>query len=136
MPPREFPPDDLTILGDEQLYVRIYPSQDGLAPHDELGVFRATSGTLRRSGDPLSVDLSSLCLAEETRDRDTTARFHVAAFTAQVARAAGCRVVRDPLPDNPAHALVIGDHAAGDGALSMRQAKAIARRSRVVILNG
>lgn len=35
--------------------------------------------------------------------------YAVASFTAKAARDAGLAVVSDPLPDNPAHAVVVGN---------------------------
>ncbi|MEO5631781.1 MAG: hypothetical protein ABIQ24_03660 [Nitrospiraceae bacterium] len=91
---------------------------------------------------PFSVDLGSLSTPEETRDRAPGTPYHVAAFQAGIARACGCRVVRDPVgvgedePPNPAHALVFGDNAIRKGVLAYdKQGKKIAYRSRIVLIN-
>ena len=127
------PPDDASISDDEMLYVRVYPCRDALQATQRHGEFRPMSGALRRHGDALSADLGSLCTPEQTQQRANNASFHVAAFTAGDARAAGCIVTRDPVAGNDAHALVWGDNTA-DGSLSMRQSKQIAQRSRIVLL--
>ena len=126
--------DDQSISGDEILYRRIplHPP-DMIQSTDVLGEFRPSSGNFRSVG-PLSVDRGSLSSPEQTRDRAKPAVFHVAGFHAKVARQCGCRVVKDPLPDNPAHALLYGDHESGTGALNGKQTKAIARAARLVLL--
>jgi hypothetical protein len=127
------PTDDPTIGNDEDLYLRVFPIADMLARRSEGG-FRPVSGCFR-SDEPLSVDLSSLCTAAETRDRDLSHPFHVAVITAGAARAVGCLVVRDPLPGNAAHGLLYGSNASGNGSLSMKQARTVARGARIVLLH-
>jgi hypothetical protein len=128
----EFPPDDKEVIPDEELlYIRVYPQADYLVPTPEGG-FRPRSGALR-SDEPLSVDRSSLCTPEQTRDRDQSQPFHVAAIRAKVARAAGCGVTPDPVPGNEAHALIHGGHARG--GMTMKQAKLVARQTIFVLLS-
>lgn len=127
-------PDDESITNDELLYLRIFPDSDSIQPR-ESGGYRPSSGSLKRNGQALSVDLGSLSTPEQTRDRDTKFPFHVAAFTAGIARVAGCKVVRAPEPDNLAHGLVIGSHERGDGSLSKGEIKKISRQATIVILN-
>jgi len=124
--------NDPTIAAEEPLYLRVFPRAD-LLVQDHAG-YRPASGCFR-SQEALSVDLASLSTPEETRDRDKSHPYHIAAFTAGVARAEGCRVTRDPLPENPAHALVYGDHQKGAGALTKGQAKKIAQQARIILLN-
>lgn len=131
--PDQPPPDDPTIERDEPLYLRIFPDPDILVrdnPNQDR--YRPRSGCLR-SESALSVDLGSLSTPEQTREKDTSRPFHVAMFTAGVARDAGCRVVKDRTPDNPAHALVYG--AGENGSLTKRQTRKIAHRSEIVLLN-
>ncbi|RMH34530.1 MAG: hypothetical protein D6690_10565 [Nitrospirae bacterium] len=52
-------------------------------------------------------------------------------FRAKTVRDAGCKIKRDPLPGNPAHALIYGNHA--NGGLSSAQAQKIARKSRILM---
>ena len=133
--PVAIPPDDLSISDEEMLYVRVYPTPDALVPVEGTDQHRAGSGALRRPGDPLSADLGSLCTPKVTQQRAGIDRaYHVAAFSAGAVRRAGCRVTRDPVEGNAAHALVWGDHQAGDGALSMKQTKLIAKESRIVLV--
>lgn len=131
----EFPPDDKDAIPDsELLYRRIYPDPAHLVPLEDGTGCRPRSGAFR-SPEPLSVDRSSRSTPEQTRDRDTSSPFHVAAFSAGVARAAECRIVPDEREGNPAHALVYGRHADGKGGLSNGQAEKIARRAKIVLLN-
>jgi hypothetical protein len=131
------PADDLTISNDEQLYLRIFPDQDALIPVD--GGFRPNSGSLKRGDEPLSVDLGSLCNPENTRDRDTSSPFHVARFTAGMARSADCRVLRCPEEGNAAHALVCGNRQdkskSFTAGLTKGQSEKIARLARIVLQN-
>lgn len=141
--PDHRPPDDATIGPDEKLYVRIFPSPDVLRPVE--GGFRPHSGAIKRQGeqadDPLSVDLGSICTPEETRDRDTSSPFHVAVFTAGIARGLGLRIVRDPdhQNNNPAHALVYGNRQNAaktyTGGLKTSEAEKLARLARIVLIN-
>lgn len=134
--------DDTTISDSEWLYIRVFPDKDSLIFDQNLKVFRPTTSALKSREQPLSVDLGSLCTPQETRDRDKSFAFHIAAFTAGTARIYRCRVVRDPIPggqeerENPAHALVFGNNQNGSGGLIPNsQSTKIARESRIVLLN-
>lgn len=131
------PPDDLTIGDKEQLYLRIFPAADALILVE--GGYRPNSGSLKRGDEPVSVDLGSLSTPENTRDKDTSSPFHVAQFTAGIARLAGCRIVRDPEPDNPAHALVYGNRQniakSFTGGLTKGEGEKIARLARIALVN-
>ena len=127
------PPDDVTIGDEEPLYYRVYPDSKSLV-RIPSGEYRPSSGSLRSDG-PLSVNLGSLATPQETRDQERSSIFHVAAFSAGIARMVGCRIIREPLPGNHAHALVYGNHNRGNGALSKSQKKQIADRARIVLIN-
>jgi hypothetical protein len=134
--------DDTTISDSEWLYIRVFPDKDSLIFDQNLNAFRPTTSALKSREQPLSVDLGSLCPPQETRDRDKSFAFHVAAFTAETVRRYGCRIVRDPIqesqnePENLAHALVFGNHDSGSGGLIPKsQSRKIARESRIVLLN-
>jgi hypothetical protein len=63
------------------------------------------------SGSPMSVCLESVVWSSGREPRDVLAGhggFSLAAITAGLARECGQAVLRDPLPDEPAHALVAG----------------------------
>ncbi len=121
--------DDPTIPDDEQLWRRVFP---GVVYENEQcgGGLRAQSGAFRDHRGPLSVDIGSLTTPDDVLGRGPGMR--LAEFEAKVAREAGCKIQRDPLPHNPAHALIYGDGA--KGSLTGRQAKAIAHRSRIIPL--
>ena len=127
--------DDPSISDDEFLYRRIplLPS-DTIQPTEVPGEFRPSSGSFRSDG-PLSVDRGALTTPEQTRDQAKPAVFHVAKVQAKVARQCGCRIVKDPLLENPAHVLLFGDNESGSGALNKKQTKAIARAARIVLLS-
>lgn len=134
--------DDTTIPPEELLYIRVFPDPDSIKFDSKLGRFRPTSSALKSRDQPLSVDLGSLSRPEQTRDRDRSRPFHVAAFTAETARRCGCRIVRDPTeatrtsPANPAHALVFGNHDNGSGGLKDNsQSRHIAHEAWIVLLN-
>jgi hypothetical protein len=133
----DLPPDvdDPSIPDEEFLYRRIplQPS-DNIQRTEIEGEYRPSSGNFRSNG-PLSLDRASLTTPEQTRDHGRPRIFHVAQVPAKVARQYGCRLVKDPIPDNPAHILLFGNHDSGDGALNGRQAKAIARAARIVLLS-
>lgn len=133
--PALFPADDLTIPNEELLYYRVFPRADEIQRVENGDGYRPASGSLRRHSQPLSVDLSTLSTPEATRDRDRSSPFHVAAFSAGLARAVGCRVVGDPEVNNVAHALVFGSNQDGTGALTKSQTKNIARNAFIVLLN-
>jgi hypothetical protein len=139
------PADDLTIPGDERLYIRFYASPDSVAPLPG-GEFRPNSGALlpRRKEEPISCDRASLCTPQETRDRGGHAGpFHVAVITVATVRQMGLRVTRDPIPDgeeggpNPAHCLVHGSRESEEGhltgGLKRPEAEKLARASRLAI---
>lgn len=134
--------NDTTIPDSEWLYIRVFPDKDSLIFDPNTMLFRPTTGALKSREQPLSVDLGSICTPQETRDRDKSFAFHVAAFAAGTARKYGCRVVRDPIPEskeereNPAHALVFGNHDSGSGGLIPNsQSRKIAHESKIVLLN-
>lgn len=128
------PPDDPSIPDQEPLYVRIFPDPDALIPVADG--YRPNSGTLKRGDEPVSVDLGSLCTPEETKNRDLSAQFHVAMLTAGMARSVGCRVVRDPLDENSAHALLYGNRQntakSFTGGMTKGEGEKIARMARII----
>lgn len=143
MPDDPLPPDvdDCSISNEEILYRRIHPSKPPLQNTSVPGEYRPASGALKDTEWPLSVDLGSLSTPEQTRDRCTLSPFHIAAFTAGMARSRGCRIVRDPQPAttehqaNPSHVLVFGDHKNRNGALTKGQYEHIAKAARIVLIN-
>lgn len=139
------PPDDATIPNDEKLYIRIFPSPDVVQPAPDGGQRPNSGGVKPRFKDePVSVDLGSVCTAEETRDRGTNGNFHVAMVTAGAIRALGLRVTRNPLGrgdeggPNPAHALIHGSRQEADehkrGGLTKGEYERVARSARFVII--
>lgn len=98
--------NDPTITNDERLLRRI--------PHwqwveDGAGGHRPSSAAF--GDEDLSVDLASVLIASgQALDATLSGHqgFALAAITAKIAREQGQAVCRDPLPENPAHAIVAG----------------------------
>lgn len=114
--------DDSSIGDDERLWRRVPPVQVTQDP--QTGKPRPSSAAFHPS-DQMSVDIASLtCPAAALAGYP---EHGLAEFRAGDARKAGCIVVRDPLPDNRAHALVLGKRP--DGRLTPSQGKQIATRA-------
>lgn len=118
--------DDTTIANSEGLYRRIHPIQWKYVK--EINDYRVTSAAFKDNRSQISVDLSSLTTPQEALARaarkDIT--YALASITADDARKQEQGVVRNPLEDNPAHALIIGQQPD-------RVCKALARIARWVI---
>jgi|SRR3954464_539746 hypothetical protein len=115
------PADDTSIQGHDCLLVRIFPLEESLK--DVNGTVRPNSGALRGrdKDEPLSADLGSLSSAQQTQDRGGHGQFHVVRISVADVRSvegAPFRIVRDPLPDNPAHVLVMGTRTDAAGHLN------------------
>jgi hypothetical protein len=99
--------DDLTIPDDAELWRRIPPRHFHL--EGDTGRVRPASSAFEddRDGSPMSVFLGALTSGpgEVLQGHEGYA---LASITAGIARIHGQAVVRDPLPDAPAHALVVG----------------------------
>ena len=119
--------DDPTIHNDERLWRRVPPGQ--IIWDSNLSGYRPSSAVFRPS-DEMSVDIASLTTPEAVLFN--YAQYSLIEFEAGVARNEGCIIVRDPLPENPSHALVCGSNA--EGRLTKSQAKNISRYSRWIIL--
>lgn len=109
--------DDDTISDDEILWRRVPPSN---VKFDNSGNLIGPKSSAFKEGDPpMSVDIASLSSVEQTLSGHEN--FQIAAFSAGQAREIDCKVVRNPLPENPAHALVIGSHkSSADDSLTGR----------------
>lgn len=118
--------DDPTISNNERLWRRVHPSQ--IKPDQETGNPIPSSAAFRPS-DEMSVHLASLTSPEAVLANYP--QHGLAEFTAGVARSIGCILVRNPLSDDPAHALVCGKNPTGH--LSKSEAREIARQARWVI---
>ena len=113
----------VSIEPDDVLYRRSHASAV-----DGDRVTRAAFMTNGQYDRELSVQLAKLLTSPQDCLRDRT-RFGVGAIAvADVARL-GFEVVPDPLPDDPAHALVIGPN-------SKQMARALARNTTIVIAPG
>jgi hypothetical protein len=99
--------DDHTIPDNADLWRRIHPTQ--IIDDDNQRRTRPTPAAFTDStnGSPMSVVIAAEC---DGPDRVLAGheRYGLASFKAQVARESGLGIVRDPLPDQPAHALVFG----------------------------
>lgn len=123
MPPR---PDDPSIGNDERLWRRVHPTWIEIDP--ESGQPDVSSAVFA-TREEVSVALAASTTTELFL-RDNLGH-SVIEFTAGAARAAGCTVVRDPLPDDPAHALVCGQKS--HGQLNKTQQQRLKQASRLVV---
>jgi len=121
------PQDDCSIGDDEKLLRRIRPKDIHLNPISNQ--YRPESGCFR-SDDFISVHIASLT-SEEKVLLDYP-EFSLVEFTAEEMRSIGCKIVRDPLPEDPAHALMYG--TAPGGYVSKSQAKKLSKICRWVVL--
>jgi hypothetical protein len=122
------PDDDPTISDDAELWRRVPPD---FYIHDErLGHRRPSSGAFdnHRDGSPMSA-----VLAAESRGVEAVLAGHegygLVAITAGLARACGQGVVRAPLPDEPAHAHVVGPKTNSVKKRLAREARSIVEPS-------
>jgi len=122
------PQDDCSIGDDEKLLRRIRPKDIHLDPITNL--YRPESGCFR-SDDFISVHIASLTSHKQVLS--TYTEFSLVEFTAEEIRSVGCIIVRDPLPEDPAHALIYG--TAPGNYVSKSQAKKLAKLCRWVVLN-
>lgn len=121
--------DDTTIPDNERLWRRVFPS--AIHTDEETNERRAQSGAFRDHRGPLSVDIASQTTLKASLAKKPD--MCLAEFSAKAARNAGCRLRRDPLPDDPAHALIYGTHR--NGGLSGREAQSIAHHSRIISID-
>ncbi|MBE3134204.1 MAG: hypothetical protein IMZ55_12065 [Acidobacteria bacterium] len=103
--------DDLSIADDAELWRRIPPNW--WVWNDNLHQMRPTSQAFGNhpNGTPMSVVLAHLLEQRGAGPSDVLAGhagFALASLTAGLARQCNQLVARDPLPDEPAHALVAG----------------------------
>ena len=113
------PIDDVSIGDDERLLRRIRPDDVFVEP--ETGERRPSSATFISRSNIISVDLASLTTPEKALANYP--RHVLVEIDVRIVRSLGCKVVRDPLPDNPSHALLIG--SAPDGRMTKSQAREI-----------
>ncbi|HUY37004.1 MAG TPA: hypothetical protein VMV69_30075 [Pirellulales bacterium] len=103
--------DDPSIADSEALWRRIPPTHCVLDRN--LGRVRPSSAAFENhpNGSPMSVVLGKEVIAAG-RDAESVLKGHegyaLASFSAGLARQCGQAVARDPLDEEPAHALVIG----------------------------
>lgn len=118
--------DDVSIGDDERLLHRIRP--EDVVVDLETGQRRPSSATFKSKSNIISVDLASLT----TPDKALAGYPHHALVEIDVAtvRSLGCKVMRDPLPANPSHALLYGSRP--DGRMTQSQAREIVSRCKWV----
>ena len=122
------PLDDVTIADGERLLHRIRPDDVHI---DADGQCRPSSAAFRYINNVTSVDIASLTTPETTLEGYPA--YRLVEINAGTVRSLGCRIVRDPQPDNLAHALIYGN--APDGRLTKSQAKQVANRCRWVTVD-
>lgn len=118
--------NDPTISDSERLWRRIHPVHIKM----ESGEPRPSSAAFRSKTDRISVAIASLTTPETVLANYP--RHSLAEFGVGFARSTGCGVVRNPLPSDPAHALLNG--TASRGHLTKSEARRIAGQARWVRL--
>jgi len=118
--------DDHTIPDSEGLWRRIPPSVSYIAPDAKTNTWRPSSGVFIDQRGELSVNRASLTMVEQTLAG--TQGYSLVEVKAEVFRARGYAVVADPLPENPAHALVCGK-------ISKIHAREITRAATWIVLH-
>lgn len=108
--------DDPTILDGAELWRRIPPWH--FIKDENLGQIRPSKAAFDNhpNGSPMSVVLADV-VAEAGRGPDAVLAGHkgfaLAAITARLARECQQGIAREPLPDEPAHAMVFGKKTDG-----------------------
>jgi len=105
------PPNDAPIYDEADLWRRIPPWH--CIYDNNIGRWRPSSSAFADDpdGHPMSVVLTEVAIAVGRGPAQILTgheRFSLASITAGLARECGQAVVRDPLPEEPAHGLVIG----------------------------
>lgn len=122
------PQDDVSIRDEERLLRRIRP---GDIYFDTVSnQFRPQSNCFRSTTDIISVHIASLTSPEAVLSEYPA--FSLIEITAGELRSFHCILVRDPLENDVAHALVFGE--APGGRMSKGQAKTIVKHCRWVCL--
>lgn len=122
------PIDDVSIADDERLLRRIRPDDVFVEP--ETGQRRPSSATFISKSNIISVDLATLTTPEKALANYP--RHILVEIDVGTVRSLGCKMVRDPRPENPAHALLYG--SGPDGRMTKSQAREIVGRSKWVLV--
>jgi len=120
-------PDDPSIGNDERLWRRVHPTQIELDPQTKEP--DVSSGTFSTREEVLVTIATESTLADFLRDNPDHS---IIEFTAGAARALGCTVVRDPQPNDPAHALVCGSRSRGQ--LNKTQQELLNQASSLIVV--
>ena len=104
--------DDPTIADDAALWRRIHP--EWAVPDENRGGLRVSSAAFAnsRDGSPTSILIAETVASSGRGPEDVLQafdRYGLASLRAGQARGCGQRVARDPLPDEAAHGLIVGD---------------------------
>lgn len=123
--------DDPTINDDEHLWRRVLVDDPFQVKKDpKTGQPRPSSAAFKSSTQLTSVAVASLTTPEEFLAGFS--RHSLVEVNARAVRDAGCILVRDPEPGNPAHAHIIGI-TREDGRLTSSEARRIADKARWVV---
>lgn len=124
------PIDDVSIGDDERLLHRVRPAD--VVVDSATGQRRPSSATFRSKTNIISVDLASLTTPQKALEGYP---HHILVeIDVATVRSLGCKVVRNSLPENPAHALLYG--SGPEGRMTKSQAKEIVSRCRWVSVGG
>lgn len=120
--------DDLSITNDALLWRRLHPIW--VIQNDD-GSYRVSSAAFKDGQHEVSVNLAALTTIE-----DTLAGFPdrgIAELQAGIPRSLGHALVRDPEPDNPAHALIC-EPVPHPSKQRERDAKTMSQKATILIM--
>lgn len=105
------PGDDRSIADSEELWRRVHPTQ--IVPDENTGLRRPSSAAFSdpSDGTPMSIYLSSIVIQSGRTPRELLSDHQdvgLVGLRAHQVRELGLGVARDPLPNEPAHGIVIG----------------------------
>ncbi len=108
--------NDPTIADDAELWRRIHP--DHIFYDENKGRWRPSTAAFENhpNGSPMSVLLGEMVLGSGRGPLDILTGYEgyaLASITAGLARQCNQGVAREPLPDEPAHAVVFGEKTYG-----------------------
>ncbi len=100
-------PARISIVAEDLLYRRIF----GQFVKSDGRVSSAAFKVNSRPDNEISVDLAKLTTPEESVNRAGRSGFLLGQLVAGEVREFGFEVHHDPLPDNPAHAIIAGENS-------------------------
>lgn len=118
--------DDVTIDNEDCLWRRVHPTQ--IINDPNTGSLILSSAVFKTR--EMSVHIASLTTSEKALENYP--KHSLAEFKAGIARSVSCIIVRDPLPEDNSHALILNGKNP-NGKLTDSQAKKIATQASLIV---